>query len=95
MASDPVRLGRPMRIASALVDRSKRRLQPEFGKIDARERSLAVAREQSVCVGAPAFALRRCERGAMLIEFALVFPILMMMFLGLVEFGEAFPSTAS
>jgi Flp pilus assembly protein TadG len=37
-----------------------------------------------------ASALRQCESGAMLIEFALVFPILVMMFLGLVEFGEAF-----
>lgn len=30
------------------------------------------------------------EEGTSLIEFALVFPILVMMFLGLVEFGEAF-----
>lgn len=37
-----------------------------------------------------ASTLRRCQSGAMLIEFALVFPILVMMFLGLVEFGEAF-----
>jgi Flp pilus assembly protein TadG len=38
----------------------------------------------------PASALGQCERGSMLIEFALVFPILVVMFLGLVEFGEAF-----
>lgn len=33
---------------------------------------------------------RRCERGVTLVEFALVFPILILMFIGLVEFGEAF-----
>lgn len=33
---------------------------------------------------------RSCERGTSMIEFALVFPILVVLFLGLVEFGEAF-----
>jgi Flp pilus assembly protein TadG len=34
--------------------------------------------------------LPACERGASIIEFSLVFPILVVLFLGLVEFGEAF-----
>ena len=33
---------------------------------------------------------RRCEDGLAMIEFALVFPILIALFLGMVEFGEAF-----
>ena len=32
----------------------------------------------------------RCERGTSMMEFALVFPLLVVLFLGLVEFGEAF-----
>jgi Flp pilus assembly protein TadG len=41
----------------------------------------------------PGRLLRRClahEDGVALIEFALVFPVLVALFLGLVEFGEAF-----
>jgi Flp pilus assembly protein TadG len=34
--------------------------------------------------------LMRSERGVSMIEFALVFPIMLIMFIGLVEFGEAF-----
>lgn len=33
---------------------------------------------------------RQSEQGATLIEFALVFPIMILLFIGLVEFGEAF-----
>jgi Flp pilus assembly protein TadG len=43
------------------------------------------AREQNRPVSLP-----HRQEGTSLIEFALVFPILVMMFLGLVEFGEAF-----
>jgi Flp pilus assembly protein TadG len=32
----------------------------------------------------------RCERGTAMMEFTLVFPMLVVLFLGLVEFGEAF-----
>ena len=35
-------------------------------------------------------AATRCEQGAILIEAAFVFPILIIMFIGLIEFGEAF-----
>lgn len=35
-------------------------------------------------------ALRGGERGLALIEFALIFPVMLFLFLGLVEFGEAF-----
>ncbi len=35
-------------------------------------------------------ALRRGERGVALIEFALVLPVLILLFIGLVEFSEAF-----
>src|SRR5688572_12199773 len=33
---------------------------------------------------------RRSEQGVTLIEFALIFPIMLLLFIGLVEFGEAF-----
>jgi Flp pilus assembly protein TadG len=35
-------------------------------------------------------ALARCREGAAIVEFSLIFPIMVVMFLGLVEFGEAF-----
>ena len=38
--------------ANCLVHRSKRRLQPEFGKIDAQQKDRALARERSECVSA-------------------------------------------
>jgi Flp pilus assembly protein TadG len=38
----------------------------------------------------PASGMAGCRRGSMLIEFAAVFPILVMLLLGLVEFGQAF-----
>ena len=34
--------------------------------------------------------LGRSEQGVTMIEFALVFPIMLFLFMGLVEFGEAF-----
>jgi len=40
------------RRARALVHRSKRRLQPEFGKIDAKQEARALAHERSECVSA-------------------------------------------
>jgi Flp pilus assembly protein TadG len=33
---------------------------------------------------------RRSEQGVTLIEFALIFPVMLLLFIGLVEFGEAF-----
>ena len=38
----------------------------------------------------PASGMAGCRRGSMLIEFAAVFPILVMLLLGLVEFDQAF-----
>lgn len=52
---------------------------------DAIRKSLRSRR--SLCAAAQ---LVRSDRGVSMIEFALVFPIMLMMFIGLVEFGEAF-----
>ncbi len=38
---------------------------------------------------------RRCERGAAIVEFALVVPLLLMLLIGVVEFGRAYSAKIS
>jgi Flp pilus assembly protein TadG len=45
--------------------------------------------QRYACRMGSARAVGCCESGAMLIEFALIFPILLVLFLGTIEFGDA------